>query len=80
MRCQHPECTGVHDNNRYRELCARSLDGKRRRDDRYHFSPKGIRKRIAFEYGIPVAMLDDFFKLPMEQKMEHVLELRGRHS
>lgn len=46
MKCSHPDCTGVHDNNRYHELCPRSLDGKRDRDLRYHASVKGIIKRI----------------------------------
>jgi hypothetical protein len=35
MRCPHPECTGVHDNNRYSELCPRSRAAKRIKDTRY---------------------------------------------
>lgn len=35
MLCPHPECTGVHDNNRYNELCRRSLAAKRIKDNRY---------------------------------------------
>ena len=35
MKCDHPDCTGVHDNNRYHELCPRSLDGKRVRGSKY---------------------------------------------
>ena len=46
MRCWHPDCTGVHDNSRYRELCPRSLDGKRDRDQRYSSSLKGLKKRL----------------------------------
>jgi len=33
--CTHPECTGVHDNNRYRELCPRSIELKRAKDRGY---------------------------------------------
>lgn len=47
MRCPHPECTGVHDNNRYHELCPRSLDLKRAKDWRYHFlTAKGMLKHV----------------------------------
>jgi hypothetical protein len=35
MRCPHPLCTGVHDNNRWSELCPRSRAAKRIRDWRY---------------------------------------------
>jgi hypothetical protein len=34
--CPHPECTGVHDNNRYSELCPRSIGLKRAKDLRYY--------------------------------------------
>jgi hypothetical protein len=30
--CLHPDCTGVHDNSRYSELCPRSIELKRARD------------------------------------------------
>lgn len=33
--CPHPGCTGVHDNNRYVELCPRSIELKRAKDRRY---------------------------------------------
>lgn len=46
MKCSHPECTGVHDNNRYRELCPRSIAGKRARDRRYCMTAKGILKAV----------------------------------
>jgi hypothetical protein len=29
MMCPHPGCTGIHDNNRYRELCPMSIELKR---------------------------------------------------
>jgi hypothetical protein len=45
MRCPDPGCTGVHDNNRYHELCPRSLRGKRDRDYAWHGTPKGRKKR-----------------------------------
>jgi hypothetical protein len=45
MLCPHPDCTGVHDNNRFAELCPRSLDRKRARDLDYHSSWKGALKR-----------------------------------
>jgi hypothetical protein len=48
--CAHPSCTGVHDNNRYRDLCPRSLDGKRYRDARYYASTKGALNRIRKTY------------------------------
>jgi hypothetical protein len=35
MRCTHPECTEVHDNNRWAELCPRSRALKRTKDARY---------------------------------------------
>jgi hypothetical protein len=35
MICTHPECTGVHDNNRFSELCPRSRAAKRIKDQRY---------------------------------------------
>jgi hypothetical protein len=35
VKCPHPECTGVHDNNRYRELCPRSRELKHAKDMRY---------------------------------------------
>jgi hypothetical protein len=44
-RCLDSECTGVHDNNRYGELCPRSLRKKRKRDLDYHHSLKGHQKR-----------------------------------
>ena len=46
MRCSHPDCTGVHDNNRYRELCPRSLEKKRDKDLSYHMTTKGVLKRV----------------------------------
>jgi hypothetical protein len=45
VNCGDRDCTGVHDNNRYRELCPRVLAGKRERDDRYYCSDKGILAR-----------------------------------
>lgn len=40
MICLHPDCTGVHDNNRFSELCPRSRALKAARDRRYaHASP-----------------------------------------
>jgi hypothetical protein len=33
--CTHPLCAGVHDNNRYAELCPRSIELKRARDRDY---------------------------------------------
>lgn len=35
MICLHPACTGVHDNNRFSELCPRSRAAKRIKDSRY---------------------------------------------
>jgi hypothetical protein len=35
VKCLHPECTGVHDNNRWSELCPRSRAAKRIKDSRY---------------------------------------------
>jgi hypothetical protein len=35
VTCTHPECTGVHDNNRWAELCPRSRTAKRRKDARW---------------------------------------------
>jgi len=46
MKCDHPNCTGVHDNNRYQELCPRSLDNKRDRDRRYNSTAKGMLKQV----------------------------------
>jgi hypothetical protein len=45
MICPHPECTGVHDNNRFAELCPSALDRKRAKDDRYYSTGKGFRNR-----------------------------------
>lgn len=45
MNCGYPDCTGVHDNNRYSELCPRALSRKRARDRRYHAGAKGLVKR-----------------------------------
>lgn len=45
MICPHPGCTGVHDNNRYGELCPRSLMGKRQRD-REHVRNKRIKDPV----------------------------------
>jgi hypothetical protein len=45
-KCTHPECTGVHNYNRYHELCPRSLDRKRDKDDRYYASSKGTLARL----------------------------------
>lgn len=42
MKCWHPECTGVHDNNRYHELCPSALDAKRDKDNRYYARAKGM--------------------------------------
>ena len=33
--CPAPNCTRVHDHNRFRELCPRALDRKQTRDRRY---------------------------------------------
>jgi hypothetical protein len=55
MLCPHPDCTGVHDNNRYSELCPRSLDGKRARDLDYHSTTKGILKRSRADVAQKVA-------------------------
>ena len=46
MKCSHPQCTGIHDNNRYRELCPRSIEGKRARDRRYSMTAKGMIARM----------------------------------
>jgi hypothetical protein len=43
--CMHPACTGVHDNNRCRELCPAALARKREKDNRYYFSGKGCLAR-----------------------------------
>jgi hypothetical protein len=40
-KCVHPECNGIHANNRYRELCPGALVRKRQRDLRYQHSAKG---------------------------------------
>lgn len=36
--CPHPDCTGVHDNNRFSELCPRSRAAKRIKDMRYVYN------------------------------------------
>jgi hypothetical protein len=46
MVCTHPECTGVHDNNRYAELCQRSLAAKRIKDRRYVYNPEVVAGRL----------------------------------
>lgn len=46
MKCWHPNCTGVHDNNRYHELCEAALARKRARDLRYSATAKGILKQV----------------------------------
>jgi hypothetical protein len=43
--CRHPDCTGVHDNNRYHQLCPAALERKRERDNRWHSTPAGSAKR-----------------------------------
>ncbi|HSR86182.1 MAG TPA: hypothetical protein VLM11_18545 [Streptosporangiaceae bacterium] len=51
--CLHPECTGVHDNNRFSELCPRSRALKRIKDQRY-LGTKGVsvhRMVLAFRRG-----------------------------
>jgi hypothetical protein len=45
VKCPHPECTGVHDNNRFSELCPEALHRKRAKDDRYYASTKGLLNR-----------------------------------
>jgi hypothetical protein len=47
MICPHPQCTGVHDNNRYHDLCPRSLELKRDKDQRYERTPA----RYLWKYG-----------------------------
>lgn len=46
MKCSYPDCTGVHDNNRYKELCPRSMERKRDRDRRYNMTAKGILRQV----------------------------------
>jgi hypothetical protein len=46
MTCDHPNCTGVHDNNRYHELCPRALDRKRHKDNRYSMTAKGVLRQV----------------------------------
>jgi hypothetical protein len=56
IRPEHgPECTGVHDNNRYHELCWWSLMGKRQRDNKYHETAKGCVKRARAHFYATVA-------------------------
>jgi hypothetical protein len=45
-KCTHPDCTGVHDNNRFSELCPRSRAAKRIKDMRYLHSEKIIGGRL----------------------------------
>jgi hypothetical protein len=40
MICTWPGCTGVHDNNRYGELCPRSRSLKAQKDARYQWQGK----------------------------------------
>ena len=63
---------GSDDNNRYGELCVWAKWRKQARDNRYHHTGKGWRKRIAFRYGVPVAQLDAFLALPMEDAFRHM--------
>ncbi len=42
MHCGYQHCTGVHDNNRYHELCEVALSRKRDKDRKYSSSTKGI--------------------------------------
>lgn len=35
MMCPHPDCTSCHDNNRYSELCPKSLAAKQIKDRSY---------------------------------------------
>jgi hypothetical protein len=46
MMCADECCTGVHDNNRYHELCPAALKRKRDKDDRYYSSNKGYLVRL----------------------------------
>lgn len=46
MKCWHPNCTGVHDNNRYHELCPLALDRKRDKDQSYCATAKGMLKGL----------------------------------
>jgi hypothetical protein len=62
-KCTDPQCTGVHDNNRYSELCPRSLDRKRHKDWRYYsITGKGLRARTAKKYGIRAEELPALFE------------------
>jgi hypothetical protein len=49
MICPHPDCTGVHDNNKYSELCPAAMDRKREKDYTYYWSAKGYRNRARKE-------------------------------
>ena len=60
MICGKPECTGVHDNNRYHELCPWAIFRKQDRDNKYYGSARGTRSRIASKYGVPLADLSSF--------------------
>jgi hypothetical protein len=73
--CGKPHCTGVHDNNRYHELCMWARWRKQARDNDYHRSWKGWRKRTAFHYGVPVAQLDEFLALPLDDALRHMKAL-----
>ena len=44
MICPHPDCTGVHDNNRWAELCLRSRKAKRLKDQRYIYGTRAERR------------------------------------
>jgi hypothetical protein len=46
MLCTHPECTGVHDNSRFSELCPRSREAKRIKDRRYIYNETIIAGRL----------------------------------
>lgn len=48
MDCGQPGCTGVHDNNRWRELCPWAIERKREKDRRYYRrNPLTITSRIS---------------------------------
>jgi hypothetical protein len=77
--CGYWGCTGVHDNNRYAELCPRSLDRKRARDSTYYASAKGMIARMAKRWEVPVAGLDAFFESAKANRAEVLTEVaRGR--
>lgn len=59
MKCWHPDCTGVHDNNRYGQLCPRSLDGKRDRDSIYYGSMRGVMNRLRKRTAAHAAQLGE---------------------